>query len=119
MTILLLLVPISVLLLGGAVAAFAWAVRTGQFDDLDTPAVAMLAEAGESTALRDGAAAAKQRRAGSALHVAARTAADSADCPRASRLRSANGGGAWDWSWPIARAGRARESAVQGGDDAD
>lgn len=45
MTILLLLVPISVLLLGAAVAAFAWAVRSGQFDDLDTPAVAMLADA--------------------------------------------------------------------------
>lgn len=44
MTILLLLVPLSVLLLGGAIAAFVWAVRRGQFDDLDTPALAPLAE---------------------------------------------------------------------------
>lgn len=44
MTILLLLVPLSVLLLGGAIAAFVWAVRRGQFDDLDTPALAPLDE---------------------------------------------------------------------------
>lgn len=44
MTILLLLVPLSVLLLGSAIAAFAWAVRRGQFDDLDTPALAPLAD---------------------------------------------------------------------------
>ena len=42
MTILLLLVPISLLLLGAAIAAFAWAVRTGQFDDLVTPALDVL-----------------------------------------------------------------------------
>lgn len=44
MTILLLLVPISVLLLGAAIAAFAWAVRGGQFDDLDTPPLQILAD---------------------------------------------------------------------------
>lgn len=44
MTILLLLVPLSVLLLGAAIAAFVWAVRRGQFDDLDTPALAPLAD---------------------------------------------------------------------------
>lgn len=37
MNILLLLVPISLLLLGLAIGAFVWAVRRGQFDDLDTP----------------------------------------------------------------------------------
>lgn len=42
MTILLLLVPISLLLIGVAIAAFAWAVRHGQFDDLDTPALDIL-----------------------------------------------------------------------------
>ena len=42
MTILLLLIPISVLLLGVAVWAFAWAVRRGQFDDLSTPALDIL-----------------------------------------------------------------------------
>ena len=42
MTILLLLVPISVLLLGIAAWAFLWAVRSGQYDDLDAPAIDML-----------------------------------------------------------------------------
>ena len=44
MNILLLLIPISLLLLGAAVWAFAWAVRKGQFDDLDTPAIDILAD---------------------------------------------------------------------------
>ncbi len=38
MTILYLLIPLGLLLLGLAVAAFFWAVRAGQFDDMDTPA---------------------------------------------------------------------------------
>ncbi|MFT4256251.1 MAG: cbb3-type cytochrome oxidase assembly protein CcoS [Pseudoxanthomonas sp.] len=42
MNILLLLVPISLVLLGIAIAAFAWAVKRGQFDDLDTPALDIL-----------------------------------------------------------------------------
>lgn len=42
MTILLMLIPISLVLLGLAVAAFVWAVRRGQFDDLDTPALDIL-----------------------------------------------------------------------------
>ena len=42
MRILLLLVPISLLLLGIAIAAFVWAVRRGQFDDLDTPPLDVL-----------------------------------------------------------------------------
>ena len=44
MTILLLLIPLSLVLLGAAVWAFAWAVRSGQFDDLETPAIDILAE---------------------------------------------------------------------------
>lgn len=44
MTILLLLVPISVLLLGAAIGAFVWAVRGGQFDDLDTAPLQILAD---------------------------------------------------------------------------
>lgn len=42
MNSLLILVPISLVLLGIAIAAFAWAVRRGQFDDLDTPALDIL-----------------------------------------------------------------------------
>ena len=49
MTILLLLVPISVLLLGIAVWALLWAVRSGQYDDLDAPAIDMLRSDGAGT----------------------------------------------------------------------
>ena len=44
MAILLVLVPISLILLGVAIAAFAWAVRKGQYDDLDTPALDILVD---------------------------------------------------------------------------
>ncbi|MBD8527335.1 cbb3-type cytochrome oxidase assembly protein CcoS [Pseudomarimonas arenosa] len=44
MRILLVLIPISLLLLGIAVTAFVWAARRGQFDDLDTPALDVLAD---------------------------------------------------------------------------
>lgn len=37
-----LLIPLGLGLLAIAVAAFAWAVRSGQFDDLDTPATRIL-----------------------------------------------------------------------------
>ncbi|MGJ4731232.1 cbb3-type cytochrome oxidase assembly protein CcoS [Luteimonas sp. SDU101] len=46
MRILLLLVPISLVLLGLAIWAFVWAVRRGQFDDLDTPALDILRDDG-------------------------------------------------------------------------
>ena len=42
MNILFALIPLAMLLLGIAIAAFFWAVRSGQFDDLDTPAVRIL-----------------------------------------------------------------------------
>lgn len=44
MNILLLLVPLSVMLLALAIGAFVWAVRRGQFDDLDTPALDILVD---------------------------------------------------------------------------
>ncbi len=44
MNILLALIPISLILLGIAVGAFIWAVRRGQFDDLETPALDILRE---------------------------------------------------------------------------
>lgn len=44
MNILLLLVPLSLLLLVAAVWAFVWAVKRGQFEDLDTPAIDILRE---------------------------------------------------------------------------
>ncbi len=42
MTILYLLIPLALLLLGGAVWLFFWAVGSGQFDDLDTPAMRII-----------------------------------------------------------------------------
>ena len=39
MSILYVLIPLALILLGVAVWAFFWAVGAGQFDDLDTPAV--------------------------------------------------------------------------------
>ncbi|MBA2664739.1 MAG: cbb3-type cytochrome oxidase assembly protein CcoS [Bradymonadaceae bacterium] len=42
MSVLYFLVPLALMLALGAVAAFYWAVRRGQFDDLDTPAVRIL-----------------------------------------------------------------------------
>ncbi len=38
MTIIYVLIPLGLVLLLAAVAAFFWAVRAGQFDDLETPA---------------------------------------------------------------------------------
>jgi cbb3-type cytochrome oxidase maturation protein len=45
MTILFALIPLAMALLALAVWAFFWAVRAGQFDDLDTPAVRILLDA--------------------------------------------------------------------------
>lgn len=42
MTILFALIPLALMLLVVAIWAFFWAVRSGQFDDLDTPAVRIL-----------------------------------------------------------------------------
>ena len=42
MSILFALIPLAIVLLAFAVWAFFWAVRSGQFDDLDTPAVRIL-----------------------------------------------------------------------------
>lgn len=38
MTILYLLIPLTVLLLGLAIWAFIWTIRSGQYDDLEGPA---------------------------------------------------------------------------------
>ena len=44
MNILLALIPISLLLLGAAIWAFLWAVRGGQFDDMDGAGMRILIE---------------------------------------------------------------------------
>lgn len=53
MSILAILIPISLVLLGGAVAAFIWAVRRGQFDDLETPAIDILADDSKPRSARE------------------------------------------------------------------
>lgn len=45
MTIIYLLIPLSLILTAAAIAAFFWAVRSGQFDDLHTPALKILHDA--------------------------------------------------------------------------
>lgn len=45
MSIIFFVLPITLLLSLSAVAAFSWATRGGQFDDLETPAVRALHDA--------------------------------------------------------------------------
>ncbi|MBF0276582.1 MAG: cbb3-type cytochrome oxidase assembly protein CcoS [SAR324 cluster bacterium] len=47
MSIVYVLLPASLLLGGGALGLFIWALKTGQFDDLQTPAYRILFEEDE------------------------------------------------------------------------
>ena len=42
MTMMFLMIPLALAMTAGAIAAFIWAVRGGQLDDLVTPAVRIL-----------------------------------------------------------------------------
>lgn len=42
MSVLFLVLPLALLLVGAAIAAFVWAARRGEFDDLTTPAIRAL-----------------------------------------------------------------------------
>ncbi len=42
MSVLYIVLPLALVIVGGAVVAFVWSARSGQFDDMDTPAVRML-----------------------------------------------------------------------------
>ena len=44
MTIIFVLIPLGLVLMGLALWAFFWAVGSGQFDDLDTPASSILSD---------------------------------------------------------------------------
>ncbi len=44
MSIVYLLIPLSLVLTAAAIAAFFWAVRSGQFDDMNTPSLKILHE---------------------------------------------------------------------------
>jgi cbb3-type cytochrome oxidase maturation protein len=41
-SVIYVVLPIALVLLGGAIGAYAWAARRGQFDDLKTPALRAL-----------------------------------------------------------------------------
>lgn len=50
MSVLFVILPLAFILAGCAVVAFAYAVRQGQFDDLDTPSHRMLFDDDEPAA---------------------------------------------------------------------
>ena len=39
MSVIFLVLPLALLIVGAAVWAFVWAARRGQYDDLETPAI--------------------------------------------------------------------------------
>ena len=53
MNSLFLLIPLGLLLLAGAVAVFFWAVGSGQFDDLDSPAISVVMDDDSKPAARN------------------------------------------------------------------
>ena len=44
MSVLFLILPLALLVVAAAVAAFVWAARSGQLDDLDTPPIRLLGD---------------------------------------------------------------------------
>ncbi len=60
MSVLYLVVPLALFVVGIAVWAFIWAAGRGQFDDLDTPALRMLRDDGDTTPARSDAPAATE-----------------------------------------------------------
>jgi cbb3-type cytochrome oxidase maturation protein len=53
LSILYLLIPLGLLLLALAIAAFFWAVRSGQFDDLESPAMSVVMDDDTKPAAED------------------------------------------------------------------
>jgi cbb3-type cytochrome oxidase maturation protein len=41
-SVIYIVLPLALLIVGGAVVAFVWSARSGQMDDLDTPAMRMM-----------------------------------------------------------------------------
>lgn len=53
MSVLYVLIPVALVLVGAAVGAFIWAARQGQFDDLATPSIrAVVDDSGDASADR-------------------------------------------------------------------
>jgi cbb3-type cytochrome oxidase maturation protein len=42
MSVIYLVLPLALIIVGGAVLAFVWSAKNGQYDDLETPAVRVL-----------------------------------------------------------------------------
>ena len=53
MEIIYLLIPLSLVLVGVALWGFFWAVRSGQFDDMDSPGLSILDEADDEQETTD------------------------------------------------------------------
>ena len=53
MAVLYLLIPAALVLAGLGVLGFRWAVRSGQYDDIQTPAVRMLLNDADEAAARE------------------------------------------------------------------
>lgn len=49
MSVILLLIPLSVIIAAGFLAAFIWAVRSGQYEDTLTPSMRVLADEPDSS----------------------------------------------------------------------
>ncbi|NJO17605.1 MAG: cbb3-type cytochrome oxidase assembly protein CcoS [Thioploca sp.] len=54
MNILYLLIPISLVMIGLIIGIFFWAIKSGQFDDLDGPAHEILMDNDEVAVVEDG-----------------------------------------------------------------
>lgn len=54
MSVLWIVLPLAIVLAAIAVAAFLWVVRSGQFDDLDSPAWRMVLDDDDTPAPRGG-----------------------------------------------------------------
>lgn len=52
MSVIFIVVPLALVIVGGAVMAFVWSARSGQYDDLDTPAVRLLHDEAPGSGLR-------------------------------------------------------------------
>ena len=48
MSVLYIVLPLAMVIVGVAVTAYIWATRSGQLDDLETPALRMLHDDGDS-----------------------------------------------------------------------
>ena len=66
MSILFLLIPLSLILLGVAIWAFFWAVDSNQFDDLSGPAYSILYDEDEKATLKAEEQSPQQRSASNA-----------------------------------------------------